>query len=82
MIHIPSSGNQKTPQVSQDKKNGEDTPFLGSPLSSIAAAVLWPLWLEKIVFVLRKTISLVVSRGCVPSVQSAALKCSNYSYSL
>ena len=32
--------------------------ILGSPLSSIAAAVLWPLWLENPVFFTKKIASL------------------------
>ena len=49
-IHIPSSENQQAPQVSQDKKNGKNKPFSVSPLSLIAAAVLWLLWLKNPVF--------------------------------
>ena len=45
-MHIPPYDNQQVPQVNQDKKNGKNTPLLGSPVSSIAAADLWPLWLE------------------------------------
>ena len=67
-IRIPSSDNQQEPLVSQDKKNDKNTPFLGSLLLSIAAAVLWPLCLENPVFSTKKLASL-------PGSTTEALQC-------
>ena len=56
-MRIPSSENQQEPLGSQDKKNGKNTPFSGSLLSSIDAAILWPLWLENAVFFHQKKLA-------------------------
>ena len=53
----PPPENQQTSQVSQDKKNGKNTPYLYLSDSSITAAVLWPLLIENTIF-LAKDISL------------------------
>ena len=37
----------KAPQISRDKKSGKNIPYLGLPVSSIVAAILWLLWLKK-----------------------------------
>ena len=68
-IHIPSSDNQQAPLVIHDKKNGKNTLFSGSPLSSIAAAVLWPLWLKNPAFFHQK-------KSASPTgITSKALQC-------
>ena len=44
-MHTPPAGNQQTQQVSRDNKNGKNTSLSGLLVSSISAAVLWPLLL-------------------------------------
>ena len=57
VMHISPTDNQQAPQLSQDKKNGKNTPFLGLPVSSIDAAVLWLLWIENPCFLDMKTLA-------------------------
>ena len=55
----PPPENQQAPQVIQDKKNSKNTPFSDLSDSSIAAAVLWNIFVENQFFLLN-TLALLI----------------------
>ena len=57
-MRISPPDNQQATQVRRDNNNGKNTLFSVSPVSSIATAILWRLWLKNPVFFNANKISL------------------------